>query len=248
MILKEEKGKFRPLGIPTAVDRVIQQAIAEPSDEYEPVFSLHSQRLSARAGVAGRLLTRPSISQIRVTSGSWDSRPVEVLRHGQPPASPSATLVGQAQGRTSSLTHPQDPESTDTRRGQDHAMRNRTPQGGPVSPVLANIMLNELDHELGTQRAPFRSARRRHDDLLQEQEGGGADSQTPQALRGGKVVSETQRTKTKICRMTDPEPEVPWVWLWQSRGIVKSTTASEVQGQMQTAPEGHYLTQSRQVP
>ncbi len=28
MIPKEEKGKFRPLEIPTAVDRVIQQAIA----------------------------------------------------------------------------------------------------------------------------------------------------------------------------------------------------------------------------
>lgn len=43
MIPKEEKGKFRPLGIPTAVDRVIQQAIAQKlSDEYEPVFSLHS--------------------------------------------------------------------------------------------------------------------------------------------------------------------------------------------------------------
>lgn len=43
MIPKEEKGKFRPLGIPTATDRVIQQAIAQKlSEEYEPVFSDHS--------------------------------------------------------------------------------------------------------------------------------------------------------------------------------------------------------------
>lgn len=43
MIPKEEKGKFRPLGMPTAVDRVIQQAIAQKlSEEYEPVFSTHS--------------------------------------------------------------------------------------------------------------------------------------------------------------------------------------------------------------
>ena len=47
MIPKEEKGKFRPLGIPTAVDRVIQQAIAQKlSDEYEPVFSLHPKSRS----------------------------------------------------------------------------------------------------------------------------------------------------------------------------------------------------------
>lgn len=73
MIPKEEKGKFRPLGIPTAVDRVIQQAIAQKlSDEYEPVFSCTVMAF-ARAGVAGRPLTRPSISQIRVTSGSWTS-------------------------------------------------------------------------------------------------------------------------------------------------------------------------------
>lgn len=43
MIPKEEKGKFRPLGIPTAIDRWIQQAIAQVlSAEYEPVFSNHS--------------------------------------------------------------------------------------------------------------------------------------------------------------------------------------------------------------
>lgn len=43
MIPTEEKGKFRALGIPTAVDRVIQQAIAQRlSEEYEPVFSTHS--------------------------------------------------------------------------------------------------------------------------------------------------------------------------------------------------------------
>lgn len=40
MITKEEKGKFRPLGIPTAVDRFVQQAIAQKlSEEYEPILA-----------------------------------------------------------------------------------------------------------------------------------------------------------------------------------------------------------------
>ena len=40
MIPKEEKGKFRPLGIPTAVDRFVQQAIAQKlSEEYEPILA-----------------------------------------------------------------------------------------------------------------------------------------------------------------------------------------------------------------
>ncbi len=43
MIPKEEKGKFRPLGIPTTIDRFIQQAIVQKlSDEYESTFSPHS--------------------------------------------------------------------------------------------------------------------------------------------------------------------------------------------------------------
>ena len=36
LIPKEEKGKFRPLGIPTAVDRLVQQAVQQKlSEEYE---------------------------------------------------------------------------------------------------------------------------------------------------------------------------------------------------------------------
>ena len=109
MIPKEEKGKFRPLGIPTAVDRVIQQAIAQKlSDEYEPVFSLHS--------------------------------------HGFRPCR-SCRTAKLKDGRVVSLIHKilrapiqEGDKITPCEIG--------TPQGGPVSPVLANIMLNELDHEL----------------------------------------------------------------------------------------------------
>lgn len=43
LIPKEDPGKFRPLGIPTSIDRFVQQAVAqELSKEYEPVFSENS--------------------------------------------------------------------------------------------------------------------------------------------------------------------------------------------------------------
>ena len=50
-IPKEEKGKFRKLGIPTVVDRVVQQAIAQVlTPIYEPQFSDASFGFRPRRG------------------------------------------------------------------------------------------------------------------------------------------------------------------------------------------------------
>ena len=40
--------------------------------------------------------------------------------------------------------------------GSTEATAEGVPQGGPLSPLLANIMLDDLDHEL-EQRGPFTS-------------------------------------------------------------------------------------------
>ena len=190
----------------------------------------------ARAGVAGRPLTRPSISQIRV--GSWTS----TCRSSSTLSTTQKLLqlfAGQAQGRTSSLTHPQDPESTDTRRGQDHAaMRNMNAAKAVQSALLANIMCsNELDHEL--ERRGHRFVRYADDVMIfcRSRKAAERTLRHPKPLRGGKAVSETQRTEDEDLPHDGSEPEVPWVWLLAKPRHRESTTASEVQDQMQTAPE-----------
>lgn len=59
MIPKEEKGKFRPLGIPTAVDRFVQQAIAQKlSEEYEHI-AIDSDQIEAVRQPSMRHLKMP---------------------------------------------------------------------------------------------------------------------------------------------------------------------------------------------
>lgn len=146
MIPKEEKGKFRPLGIPTAIDRVIQQAIAQKlSEEYEPVFSGHSHGFrSCRSCQTAIDEALEIANQGHVWIVDLDlSKFFDTVNHSK-----LLQLLSDKLGdrRVISLIHKilrapieEDDKVTPCQIG--------TPQGGPVSPVLANIMLNEFDHE-----------------------------------------------------------------------------------------------------
>lgn len=115
MIPKEEKGKYRPLGIPTAVDRVIQQAIAQKlSEEYESVFSAHSH------GFRPNRSCQTAIDEALELANQgyvWivDLDLSKFFRHSES-FEVSATSIGQDQGRASDLAHPQDPAGLDTGR------------------------------------------------------------------------------------------------------------------------------------
>jgi group II intron reverse transcriptase/maturase len=144
--IPKEKGK-RNLGIPTVVDRVIQQAIAQViSPIYEKQFSEHSYgfRPGRNAHQALRKC-RDYITDGYKYAVDMDlekffdtvnqSKLIEVL---------SRTIKD---GRVISLIHKYLNAGVVVRNKFEETEMG-VPQGGPLSPLLSNIMLNELDKEL----------------------------------------------------------------------------------------------------
>lgn len=146
-IPKEEKGKVRKLGIPTVVDRVIQQAIAQVLIPiYEKQFSDNSfgfrpkrkahdamKRCIEEANKGYKYVVDMDLEKYFDTVNQ--SKLIEIL---------SRTIKD---GRVISLIH----KFLKAGVIEKHTFRETgvgVPQGGPLSPLLSNIMLNELDQEL----------------------------------------------------------------------------------------------------
>ena len=146
-IPKETKGEFRKLGIPTVVDRVIQQAITqELTPIYEEQFSENSFGFRPKRGQHNALKQcQKNVNDGYVYVVDMDlekffdtvcqSKLIEVL---------GRTIKD---GRLISLIHKYLNAGVIA-----NEMFERTeigmPQGGPLSPLLSNVMLNELDKEL----------------------------------------------------------------------------------------------------
>ena len=146
-ISKETKGEFRKLGIPTVVDRVFQQAITQVlSPIYEKQFSENSFGFRPNRGAHDALKqcqTNVNDGYVYVVDMDLEkffdtvcqSKLIEVL---------SRTIED---GRTISLIHKYLNAGVISR-GMFEKTEVGMPQGGPLSPLLSNIMLNELDKEL----------------------------------------------------------------------------------------------------
>ena len=146
-IPKEEKGKFRKLGIPTVIDRVVQQAIAQVLNPiYEEQFSESSFGFRPGRGAHSALkqcqqyanegyLYVVDMDLEKFFDTVSQSKLVEVL---------SRTIKD---GRVISLIH-RYLNAGVIQQGVFEKSEQGVPQGGPLSPLLSNVMLNELDKEL----------------------------------------------------------------------------------------------------
>ena len=144
-------GKTRPLGIPTVLDRFIQQAIAQIiSAQWEPHF--HPRSYGFRPGRSAHQAVRHVQATIREGYGWVVDMDLQSffdrVNHDR--------LMVRLKTRT---------EDADVLRlvnrflkagvvvdGKIEATLTGVPQGGPLSPVLANVVLDELDWDCTQKR------------------------------------------------------------------------------------------------
>ena len=146
-IPKEEKGKVRKLGIPTVMDRVLQQAIAqELTPIYEEQFSDNSFGFRPGRGAHDALKRcREYVNEGYVYAISMDLQSYfDTVNHSKLIEVLSRTVKD---GRVISLIHKYLNAGV-MEDGGFHATAEGVPQGGPLSPLCGNVMLNELDKEL----------------------------------------------------------------------------------------------------
>lgn len=161
--IPKDNGKMRTLGIPTAVDRVLQQAItqvlspifepqfAETSYGFRPKRSTHDalRKCKEYANQGYTYVVDMDLEKFFDTVNQ--SKMIELL---------SRTIKD---GRVVSLIHKY-LKSGAVNKGKFEETELGLVQGGNISPLCSNIMLNELDQEL--ERRGIRFVRYADDMLL----------------------------------------------------------------------------------
>lgn len=152
--IPKPNGGVRNLGIPTVVDRVIEQAIAQRlTPIMEPYFSEYSY------GFRPNRCAQQTIVKLLEYFNDGYTYVVDIdlekffdnvhhdklmyLVHGYINDGDTESLIQKYLNAGVMV------------RGQYEATEKGTPQGGNLSPLLSNIMLNELDKELGQRGLHF---------------------------------------------------------------------------------------------
>lgn len=145
--IPKANGKKRKLGIPTVIDRMIQQAIAQIlSQRWEPEF--HPNSYGFRPLRSAQQAVRTAQSEINNGKQWVVDLDLESFFDGVNHDRLMNTLKGEIKDKTLLRLINSYLKSGTEINGQYEKTTEGVPQGSPLSPLLANIVLNELDWEL----------------------------------------------------------------------------------------------------
>lgn len=140
-------GKTRPLGIPTVLDRFIQQAIAQViSAQWEPHFHHHSYGF--RPHRSAHQAVREVQANIRAGYGWVVDMDLQAFFDRVNHDRLMARLKSRGTDADLLRLINRFLKAGVSVAGTIEATSMGVPQGGPLSPVLANVVLDELDWEL----------------------------------------------------------------------------------------------------
>jgi group II intron reverse transcriptase/maturase len=200
--IPKENGKRRELGIPTVVDRVIQQSIAQQlTPLYEPGFSPWS------FGFRPKRSAHQALRKCRdyITEGYVYAVDIDLERFFDTVSHSKLTEVLSRKikdGRVVSLIHKYLNAGV-MKEGNYEETKEGVPQGGPLSPVLSNILLDELDNELERRGHKFV---RYADDMVilcRSRRSAERTMQNIIAFIEGKLFLKVNRDKSKVAHVRE---------------------------------------------
>ena len=153
--IPKKNGKLRPLGIPTIKDRVVQQALVTKLEPFFEENVFHDNSCGFRPNRDVKLAIKKIVSRLESgylyiydfdIKGYFDNIPHKKLMKVLNKYVSDGTVLDMI-WKTLKAGYMEDEIRYETASG--------TQQGGVISPLLANIYLNELDWELAKANLEF---------------------------------------------------------------------------------------------